>query len=453
MARTERSSKKRARRMRGEDCIFEVTEGRKKGKWIARVYYREGGKRKARQREATSAEKARRLLDELRAERDGGILQKDRTTLTGFFDAWLKMPSKKGKARAANTVYGYKCHFNTHIEPVLGAKRLDKVTQTDIIELDISLAEQPPTRQAVYRLLRAIFKTAVDQNMIVASPLAKLKEPKHEAKRWTPLNDDQQVALVRAVASDWYEALFLTAVDGGLREGELFGLKPEDYDLTAKTVTVRRQVTEVGGVISVTDLLKSHHAYRTVELSTMTIEAVKRHKERLLASGLGKSGLMYPSIPRRDYQAGKLTWEIVREARSRTEGTRGYRKLAEEYGVSAATMFYALQGKTWKENAPKRNKRFGEPLSKGTFLDRFKRLCTDAGLPEIPFHYLRHTAATRWLQHNIPLQEVRRRLGHKDVETTLKFYAHVMPGYGREAADGFDRLLNSNPIKTGTDGV
>lgn len=438
------------RRMRGDDCIGQYKNGKKKGKFFALVWYRESGKRKSKRRDAASAVEARRLLKGLQEERDSGVLSTaDRSTLSGFFAVWLKMPTKKGTLRADGTVYTYKQHFTNHIEPVLGTKKLDKITQADIIDLDLSLEHQPAIRQAVYRVLRAIFKTAVRLDMLAKSPLDKLPEPKHTARRWTPLTDAQQGTFVAAVASDWYEALWLTALDGGLREGELFGLRMEDYDLANLTVTVRRQVTEVGGKQKVVELLKSHHAYRTVELSATTIDAVKRHRERLMSSGLGKSGLMYPSVPRTDYAPGKLTIEQVREARSRTTSTRGFRQLAEEYGVAPSTMFLALQGKTYKETS-KRNARFGGPLYKGTFIDRFNRICEAAGLPGLNPHYLRHTAATRWLQQGVPIEEVRRRLGHKDVETTLKFYAHVMPGYGRKAADGFDRLVLEAKRNAGT---
>jgi integrase len=449
--------------MRGEDSIFpEKKNGKPTGRFIAKLYYRDGRKRKAKQLLAKSAAEARKLLEQmrerrlqdLRKERDADALSKaERSTLAGFFETWLKMPSAKGKLRAESTVYGYKCLFKTHVELVLGNKPLEQITQADIMDLDLSLAERSAVRQAVFRLLRALFRSAVHLDLLVKSPLDKLRQPKHTAERWTPLTDAQQVTFVTAVAGDWYEALFLTALDGGFREGELFALKPDDYDLENMTVTIRRQITEVGRSIRCVELLKSQHAYRTVELSAITIGAVTRHKARLLASGLGKSGLMYPSTPRTQYDESKtckLTWEIVCSARARTTGTRGYRKLAEEYGVSAGAMFYALQGKTWNRTRA-RNKRFGEAMRKGTFLDRFKRLCAAAGLPNIPFHYLRHTAATRWIQQGVPLEEVRRRLGHKDVATTLRFYAHVMPGYGREAADGFDRLLSGPKHRTGTD--
>ncbi len=45
----------------------------------------------------------------------------------------------------------------------------------------------------------------------------------------------------------------------------------------------------------------------------------------------------------------------------------------------------------------------------------------DAGLENVRFHDLRHTAATRLVQHHIPLSEVGRVLGHSQANTTYRY--------------------------------
>ena len=71
----------------------------------------------------------------------------------------------------------------------------------------------------------------------------------------------------------------------------------------------------------------------------------------------------------------------------------------------------------------------------------FKPLRDRAGLPPIHFHDLRHTYATLALLNGVPVKVVSEVLGHKDVSTTLRTYAHVLPGMGKEAAKTMDAVL------------
>jgi site-specific recombinase XerD len=64
-----------------------------------------------------------------------------------------------------------------------------------------------------------------------------------------------------------------------------------------------------------------------------------------------------------------------------------------------------------------------------------------AGLPNIPWHHLRHFAATALLAEGEDLYVVSRMLGHASITTTASFYAHVQPSMLRRSADRMDELL------------
>ena len=69
----------------------------------------------------------------------------------------------------------------------------------------------------------------------------------------------------------------------------------------------------------------------------------------------------------------------------------------------------------------------------------FSELRDRIGLPrETSFHTLRHTHATRLLVAGVDMRTVQERLGHADVNTTLRLYMHVLPGRDRAAADAFE---------------
>lgn len=73
---------------------------------------------------------------------------------------------------------------------------------------------------------------------------------------------------------------------------------------------------------------------------------------------------------------------------------------------------------------------------------RFKRLAEKTGYPGLRFHDLRHIHATILLTAGEFVKVVSQRLGHADVDTTLRTYAHVLPKQQDEAARRFAELLS-----------
>lgn len=53
-------------------------------------------------------------------------------------------------------------------------------------------------------------------------------------------------------------------------------------------------------------------------------------------------------------------------------------------------------------------------------------LCKKAKIKEITCHGLRHTHASMLLFKGVNIKYVSRRLGHKDIVTTLQTYSHIM---------------------------
>lgn len=72
--------------------------------------------------------------------------------------------------------------------------------------------------------------------------------------------------------------------------------------------------------------------------------------------------------------------------------------------------------------------------------DYFRPTLAAAGLPPMPFHDLRHTAATHMLRAQVPAHVVSRILGHSSVAVTLKLYGHATDEMRLDAADAVDRL-------------
>ncbi len=71
----------------------------------------------------------------------------------------------------------------------------------------------------------------------------------------------------------------------------------------------------------------------------------------------------------------------------------------------------------------------------------FKAVLTRAGLPNIRFHDLRHSAASLMLAQGVPLRVVMEVLGHSSISLTANTYSHVMPTLVRDAAEKVAAVL------------
>lgn len=72
----------------------------------------------------------------------------------------------------------------------------------------------------------------------------------------------------------------------------------------------------------------------------------------------------------------------------------------------------------------------------------FSSVRDELGLPKgVTFHTLRHTHATWLLLDGADIRTIQERLGHADVATTLRIYAHVLPGRDAVAARMFAQRL------------
>jgi integrase len=82
-----------------------------------------------------------------------------------------------------------------------------------------------------------------------------------------------------------------------------------------------------------------------------------------------------------------------------------------------------------------------EPLHCNVLVTQFKRLISQAGLPDLRSHDLRHTSATLLLAQGVHPKIVQERLGHADISMTLNRYSHVTPDMQRSAADTLDKAF------------
>ncbi len=130
------------------------------------------------------------------------------------------------------------------LKPTFGQRELAKVTPLHVRSWYADIAARTPgTARSAYRLLKAIFNTAILDDLIVKNPCrVKGGGTDRVTERRIP-NLDQVAALTQSMP-EHYRAAVTLAAWGTLRRGEVLGLNREDIDLRAGTVPVERSLHE-----------------------------------------------------------------------------------------------------------------------------------------------------------------------------------------------------------------
>ncbi len=203
-------------------------------------------------------------------------------TLRDYVDHWKILIASAVKPR---TLARYTEILTLHLLPHFGAAR---VRELDRGRIKLFLAEkrnaglEKRTVQNLQSVLRTILNHAIEDQLIVANPAAKLgkalkltvsKATKQESiKAMTPEQRQLFLATARRDAPR-YAPLFFVLAGTGMRLGEGLALQPGDVDLSTKTIRIARAFSEDGSL----GTPKSGHG-RTVDLSQSLTDALGAHE-------------------------------------------------------------------------------------------------------------------------------------------------------------------------------
>ena len=100
-------------------------------------------------------------------------------------------------------------------------------------------------------------------------------------------------------------------------------------------------------------------------------------------------------------------------------------------------------GDAWQESGLVFTSTIGTALDDRNVRRAFKELLTEAKLPAMRIHDLRHTCATLLLAQGVNPRVVMEQLGHSQINLTLDTYSHVLPSVQKEAAQQMDAVLRA----------
>jgi integrase len=134
--------------------------------------------------------------------------------------------------------------FRVHLLPMLGATKLNQITQEDVQKLKVQLAgARPKTANNVLTVLNKALGMAVEWGVIESMPCRiKLLRNVIEPACWYEPHDYARLIEAAGRVDRRVEALLRLGGDAGLRRGEMIGLRWCDVDLTRRVLTVRKSV-------------------------------------------------------------------------------------------------------------------------------------------------------------------------------------------------------------------
>ena len=330
----------------------------------------------------TQKELTAKLRQSIDAYQGVELTEQSRMTLSEWLDQWLDR-RMAGTVRG-DTLDGYRQDLDNHVKPRLGQKQLTKITPADLKDLYAHLLEHgrisrgrgdggglaPATVRGIHTTLHHALKTAVEEGLLPANPADEVTPPKLPRNPKGILSNDQLDALMAAI-----------------RQDPLW----HDFFYTELTTGLRRG--ELCGL-----------KWKDFDDETGTLKICRTiHIKK--GGGLSE-GDTKTYAGTRTILLPHSTAQLLRERKR------------------AALTEWIFPDPLKPEN----------PTHPSSAYRRLKKILSEAGLPDIRFHDLRHTFATHALAGGVDAKTLSGILGHTKASFTLDTYAHVTGDMQRHAA-------------------
>jgi integrase len=297
-----------------------------------------------------------------------------RTLFRDYAESW-----RSGQVHRPSTTVQAESYLRLHAYPTLGRRPIGSIRRSEIQAWvkTVNATLAPGSVEIVYRWVATIFKSAVGDRLIAASPCIRIALPKRADTEVVPLSVSDVEALAAAVPHR-FRALIVFAAGMGLRQGECFGLTVDRVDFLRRTVRVDRQLISVRDGVPEWGPPKSKAGFRTVPIPDVVGTALAAHIARY---GTGPGGLV-------------LLNTLGKPLRRQTAGEMWHRA-ADTAGLPS-----------WAT-----------------------------------FHDLRHFYASLLIARGCSVKAVQKRLGHQSAMETLDTYGHLWPDSDDETRNAVDDVL------------
>lgn len=364
-----------------------VYQRRSDRRWVAAVSVGPRGHRttivryaKSKAKREGKAEALALLGDLLKLARP--VVDHRRMTVGQYLRSWLDTAGRR--SLKASTWRTYDVALRLHIEPAIGHIALGRLTAEHVDTMLAGLDLEPKGQRNVLGFLGRVLDVARDRGHVLRNAARLVELPRVPRADPAVLGPVEAKRIMEAVRGDRLEALWVAALGTGLRQGELLGLRWQDVDLDAATLTVVYALVRTDGAYGL-DEPKTARSRRSIALPAFVQIALREHRIRQIAE-----------------------------------------RLASGEPTADGMVFVSPVGR---------------PLNGGWVSHRWRQIATAAGV-DVPFHGLRHTNATIMSDRDVPESVRMARMGHTTTGAHRR-YAHATEAPDRAAAEALDEALGA----------
>jgi integrase len=314
----------------------------------------------------------------------------DRITLEAFLTRYLDDYCKR--SLRSTTFQGYKSVIEDHIIPELGTVRLSQLRADQINhllskKLDAKLSNR--FVEYIHGILKRSLNVATKWGLLAKNPALMVTPPKPVYKIPHTWSMDQVKSFLEVLKDDRWAAIYYLGCGTGMRKGEVLGLPLSALDLDKGYLMVVQTLQLVNGKLELLEP-KTQKSRRLIVLPDFVKEALRVH--------LFRRGMI-------------------------------------------------AQSPAWKESGLVFTSDIGTPIFPRNLVRHFKTKLTEAGLPDIRFHDLRHTTASLLLEKNVHPKIVSELLGHSTITLTLNTYSHIINPINKVASSEMDDMFGSRSVE------
>lgn len=335
--------------------------------------------------------------------------------LSAYVNKW-----QKSQVHREATKRQVATHMRLYVLPYLGGRQLASIRPSDIQGWVQQLTEclEPSTIEVVYARVSGIFKAAVADRYIPASPCLGIRLPKKVRSRVEPLPLGLLHALIEAVPAS-YRALLMVGAAAGLRQGEAFGLEVEHVAFLRRggpTLLVDQQLVLVTGESPFLAPPKTAGSHRTLPIGRTLADALSAHLAQFPAQEIE---IVDRTGRKPITRTARLIFANAHGAPiRRTTFSRVWRRALK----TACTEYVAAAAPGGRADAEAAARRFADAS----------------------FHDLRHFYASLLISQGASVTEVQARLGHASAKETTDTYSHLWPDSDKRTRDAVDAVLGDH---------
>jgi integrase len=298
------------------------------------------------------------------------------------------------------TAADYEYRLRHYVFPYLGSVRMVDLTSRHIVQWMNDLKRNGSSSNTINgarRVLAGMCKYASRTGIIAFNPVAATEPMRRQMNELTqvgtPWTLDEMTKVLDSVKTNADLDCFIhVMIHTGMRPGEVFGLRWEDYDQ-------RKSILKVTGTL--------------------------KQSRRITPSGEG----------------------VVRLQRNEPKTASSRRSISISEALGAALVRQEMRqsvarmsaGGKWQESGYVITTSIGTPVASTNLRRIYLAYLEEIGVRYIRFHDIRHSVATMALNQGVPMEQVSEVMGHSRIETTKGIYAPFV----QRSSENFALIIGS----------